>query len=982
MRESEEELSQDKNTQIIQLKTRIITLEKKLEKVQKEKIKIKENIENSNYKISKQNNEWEDKYRKKETELRRFLKKYNKIENEIKNFEKEINSLDNYKQIVESFSSREIFFFDFFEKIKVLTKNFLFSFETKEKINFGEELESLDLKSLPKFEKKLLSFFENKFSEKEANFLTNSLKEIIPIYDRIFNDITKKKKKNNFLDKLEKEECLNNLNSPLPEEIKLEAPDISGLNFINTSNNIGNSVNFDLKEFLGSNNNINSNEKTVFNRNLKKKNLKCLFDCLLDFLENNKIVCKNELEKCFYPFEKILKIFEDNVFRFFEEKEKKSEEVNELQKRFLEFKMDFRNFEKEIKENNIKKLEYEKKKEVIIKQLKDLEEKKTFSEKILEKEEIESKEEFENFNKLNLYIKNLEKEIEKLKSSTNLKKEEYEEMIKNEYSLKVNIDNENLRNEDYECRLNEKKDLIKIIDEKIQNINDKNKSLLLDINELENDLKIKNENFNVYENKRKNLEDKKKKKNNLIMNLGKEIVKLNFQIVKLKKEDEILTIRLFSEKQKLEEKSKNNLSLIDYKNSKNDEYIILKKKLNVLKKKEKEMKNLPDNFQQTFVNCKKINDDLEKILEELKAHNEKKTKYTIMKKIEKKREKVNKIKTNLLLIKNDIQILHHENSILKDIKTNLNSDLKTLNKKKNENEILNNYMQEETAKKRDSYITTILQELQILKNIKSSSNKVDINLDVKLNNILKIIHEEIEEKNPREKNKITRKMTLEKKTENDPTDIKSVNSLFLHNNSIISENIYNTIQKEYFNNQNELLKGSRSKTLLKSRSSDQNSAFRFNCRKSSVQSKSKAGESFEYDCYQNYEKKIFSSQKNELNENWQQMMKFFMKFLNSIFKSSCLLANSISLIIGKYVNNDKNYSKIKQCIMKFLNESLERHKTSFTQIVGYKNLKKVSVKALMSCLMKLKEIVVAERQIQDKFNKTIKGVIRPRRSFF
>ena len=985
-------LSQDSKLQIIQLKSRIISLEKKIEKVTKEKNQIKENIEKSNYLLSKQKNEWKDKYVKKETELRRYLIKYNNIEEDIKNSQKlQINSIDSYKKIVKNFVLRENCFFDNLKKIQLLFKDFLFSFETKEKIDFDNEIISLDLKKLPEFEEKHLFYFENQNDneKKERNFFENILKDLKPVYNRIFNEI-EKIKKNNFFEKLEKDEMINNIHSPLPEEMKLETPDISALNFINTSNNnIGNSINFDLKEFLvlESNNNINSNEKTVFNRNLKKKELKDYFECLLDFLENNNILSKHDLEKCFYPFDKILEIFEQNVFRFFEEKEKKSKLVNDMQKKYLEFKMEFRNSEKEIKENNKKKLEYEQKKEVIIKKLKELDEKKIFSEQILEKEEIEYKKQNENFIELDSYRKNLEKEIEKLKKSTSEKKVVYEEMIKNEYSLKVNIDNENLRNEDYESRLSEKNELIKKIENKVFSIKEKNNNLSEKIKKIEIDLLNKNKNFEIYENKRKNLEYGKKEKNNLILNLGKEIVKLNFEISRLEKEDEILTKRLITEKMKFQDISKKKENLNEMENSKNQEYLFLKKKLKNIKKniENQNNNNLPDNFKKTFENCKKLFDDFEIILKDLKKSNEKKPKLLILKKIEKKREKVKKIKTNLIHIKNDIETLICENNILKDIKSNLNTDLKNLNKKKNENEILNKYMKEENTKNRDSYINKILEELIILKNIKrGDNNKLDPNLELKVNHILKIIHEEIELKNPRQKNLNQRKLSmLEKKNTIETNELKSVNSLFLNNNSIISENIYNTIQKDYFSNKNDLLKNSKSKPLLKSRSNEHNSNFRFNNnRKSSVQSKSRKNESFEYDCYQNYEKKFFSSEKNELNENWQQMMKFFMKFLNSIFKSSCLLANSISLIIGKYCVKDKNYTKIKQCIMKFLNESLERHKTSFTQIAGYKNLKRVTVKALMSCLMKLKEIVVVERQIQDKFNKTIKSVIRPRRSFF
>ena len=74
----------------------------------------------------------------------------------------------------------------------------------------------------------------------------------------------------------------------------------------------------------------------------------------------------------------------------------------------------------------------------------------------LEDLKITNEEENNNYNNLKEKIENIKEEIKNLKKSNRLKKQKYEEIVQEEYSLKNQINKENLKNEDLKNEISDK----------------------------------------------------------------------------------------------------------------------------------------------------------------------------------------------------------------------------------------------------------------------------------------------------------------------------------------------------------------------------------------------------------------------------------------------------------------------------------------------------------------------------------------------
>ena len=81
------------------------------------------------------------------------------------------------------------------------------------------------------------------------------------------------------------------------------------------------------------------------------------------------------------------------------------------------------------------------------------------------------------------------------------------------------------------------------------------------------------------------------------------------------------------------------------------------------------------------------------------------------------------------------------------------------------------------------------------------------------------------------------------------------------------------------------------------------------------------------------------------------------------------MANNLSHIIGKLMKHDKNFQKLRSLIIKFLNESFNRHRKFISEINNYKNCKTISIPALIECIENLIGISQIESDSQGKKSK-------------
>ncbi len=89
------------------------------------------------------------------------------------------------------------------------------------------------------------------------------------------------------------------------------------------------------------------------------------------------------------------------------------------------------------------------------------------------------------------------------------------------------------------------------------------------------------------------------------------------------------------------------------------------------------------------------------------------------------------------------------------------------------------------------------------------------------------------------------------------------------------------------------------------------------------------------------------------------------------------MSNTMGILVGKGGYSDSRTIKpLKNFIMKFVQDSIDRHKKSYSAIGGYRKLKKVSIKALMSSFDKFFQIASSEQKNQEKFKEQIKDILR------
>ena len=578
-------------------------------------------------------------------------------------------------------------------------------------------------------------------------------------------------------------------------------------------------------------------------------------------------------------------------------------------------------------------------------------------------------------------------------NSSKSKKQKYDDQITLEYDLNNTIKKEKNLQAYYQSILNEKKDKIKELNEDLNELFQNRTNLNKDINNLEDDLEEKKKIKYEVDNNFEILKEKKIILYNKLCDLEKENFLDNLKIENLKKENLILDKRN-EEKKKISDqlfKKVINEKKNKLKNENNLNKIMKKIKINRLKLIK--IDDLPENVLKISIMCQKIIKKFENICEEIKNTPKKINKMQVNKKLTKIFDTIKDLKSKLLKEKVNYNFLEQRQQILNYIKKNTKKEIKKLEETQTKNKILNEHVLSEFYESKNKYLDLFFEELKTLKNLKyPDENKINqkmesiqLYINDEKNQKLCYNNKKFENSNNYHNSNIAKTMNeieMVEEFKKQTTDsivsdfdnisfISNIQSNLNFNNKSPNSNIQ--LYEQQNNNYNSFtdrklsLRESKSKPqLFSARGDNSNNLFK---RNNVLQRKFTQKQLNDYNT--NFKKSTKSKDSYELNEQWGKIVKTFKKIMNSIFKSSCLLASNLFSITKEICKNDKKLIRSKNFINKFMKESLTRHKTSMSKISAYRSLKNVPLKALLSCLGKLTEIILTERKIQDKFSVSI-----------
>lgn len=583
-----------------------------------------------------------------------------------------------------------------------------------------------------------------------------------------------------------------------------------------------------------------------------------------------------------------------------------------------------------------------------------------------------------------------------LSNSTKSKKKKYDDKITQEYDLNNTIKKEKNLQAYYQTILNEKKEKIKLLNEDLDELFQNRTNLNKEINLLENEIGEKKGLKKEISNNYQILIKKKLILNDKLCELDKENFLENLKIDNLNKETKILEKR-YKEKKRLSDKIFK--SVLEEKNSKlNNENLLNKilKKIKENRLKITKVDDLPENVLKISIMCQKIIKKFEIICEEIKNTPKNMNKMQINKKLTKIFDNIKDLKGKLLKESVNYNILEKKQEILNFIKQNTENDLKKLEENRTKNKILNEHALKEFYESKNKYLDLFSSELKILKEIQYPN-------DPEINQKMESIHLYIEDEKNKKINfqnfniaKTMNDIDMVEEFKKQTTDsvvsdfdnislISNIKSklhnnlnLNLNNSGIYDQNMNKNCYS--FTDRKPFLRESKSKPVLLSVRGDTNNNSLFkdsHFKGKKFTDKMNGNQLVDLGLYSSNNgsfKNVKSRNKNEekiLNEHWSKIVKTFMKIMNCIFKSSCLLAGNFFLVSKEVCKNEKKLNRSKNFINKFLKESMTRHKSSLSGVSAYRNLKNVPIKALLSCLNKFKEVVLNERKVQDKFSVSI-----------
>lgn len=780
-------------------------------------------------------------------------------------------------------------------------------------------------------------------------------------------------------------------------------PDISALHVQNKSslnNNLNNSINFNLDDLLIKNNESHGQSEVNFLNLINKEVDKQIKDKLsisnsirkLTSLVNSQMLIeKKEIEKILDELKEFYLALDGKSGNFSTREGKELRSDIRVELISLEKKIHDKDDEITIIRNNSKN--FKKKNSDLKNEISELivEEEKLNNE--LEKLKGENKKEITNYNNLEEIIKDKKDEIKNLKKSNRLKKQKYEEIVQEEYSLKNQINKESLKNEDLKREISEKEKKLNIVQEKIQKLLQENDIIMEDVEILEN--QVKSEEIQLKELEK----DLKKNKKTLDLLFEKrevlveKTVNTNLDLKEMEMEKEMLDINI----KNLEEEETiitSNMEEIKDINHKKEEHLnFITSKLEDLKIKLYGGPILSEKLKDFLLDIENNLNIYDNLIEQIFKESEKSLDINdIIENNENIKQNIDLITQELLKYKEDILFKENENNILKEIKNKMETELNDLIEKRNK--IIDNMDENDPIKTKENYLEIIYNEMNNLRKIKLSQALNEKKENKKVDNIINLIKEEQNEKKKlNESRKPSSNPKIPQRRHNsmfhntlNPEEMKSIENSFNQDNSIISGNIYNNVPENmYYSNGHQ--KSVNSPNLDISQNSTVNkSNFMNNQYRNqmdyddnlSQNSYNKSMKTISMDLrssnnpnvlYGNVDYNEFS----HLKENWSKLIKDLIRMVSYFLKSSTLIMNTISMIFKRYLQKEKSFSKVRTLILKFLDKSYKRHSSFLTKIGEFKNKRNVNIELLFKCIEDVKDIFALESKSQDSITKNIKN---------
>lgn len=533
------------------------------------------------------------------------------------------------------------------------------------------------------------------------------------------------------------------------------------------------------------------------------------------------------------------------------------------------------------------------------------------------------------FSQLSKQINTMQKDINSYNKSISNREEGYDDLAKQEVSLVTKLEKKKMQFDSLEKQIAENKKKMEDLEKEIEQYKNKNASMKKNNRELSRNIdNLQDENYKLKETNN-SLETRK---TNITQKINKHLnenAKLTVLTEKLNKEIEILTQQSKEYQEENTRMSDELNTLKDTKLIQNNDITQFHRDLKKLKKSINAVSNISDEYKELYDNVLQFYNQFEELILQLKLIRDKPNNINIAKKsVQDLGEEIKNLNSQYMIIKQENLMIEQEIRILKELKVKMSKELENIKSLKQKNEILINHNLQENVKSKDEFLDIICEEMALLRDIRIENDAIDDNTQQKVVEILKMIKEEKDLKidlgaqnEEQQANEQSQPMNQNVSViSNDTNNKKSLNnSLFIGNDSIISENIYNNPQGEYTGNYTP--KNNIRKKRRGSRFAMKNSAsLRYHNLKysqagdnSTIRSRNT---SMDHNSFNHLYKQENYYEESELKLNWKVIMRGFTKIISFFLKSSSLMVNSISAVINKHLKTNRPFQKVRQQIIK------------------------------------------------------------------
>lgn len=521
---------------------------------------------------------------------------------------------------------------------------------------------------------------------------------------------------------------------------------------------------------------------------------------------------------------------------------------------------------------------------------------------------------------LSKQISSLQKDINNYNKNLSSGDNDNEDLLKKELPLISRLEKKKMQFNDLEKQIGENEKKVEELQNQIDELQSSNSSMKKTNKEQSRRIDELNKSVTDLKTSKTQLETKKSAIMTKINKHLNENAKLTVLIDKIQKELEMLVEHNDECKEENEKMGDELNKLKDAKLIQNNDITQLQRDLKKTKKMLNAVSNISDEFKSVYNETIILYDKFDNFILELKRIKDNPTNIDIGRKtITDLQNSLKAANSQFLIVQQENLMVEQEIKILKNLKEKITKDLENIKSLKQKNEILINHNLQDNLKSKDEFLDIIHEEMTLLRNIRLESETVDEATQEKVVAILNMIKAEQDSKEA---------IGAESNQKNPPPNISVLsndnsnkeafgNSLFLGNDSIISENIYNNANPEYggnFTPKNNVRKRRSSRFRMKN--SDSLRMHRLKTSQlqggSTVKSRNTSMDNSSFNHLYKHENYY---EESELKINWKAIMRVFTKMISFFLKTSSAMVNNISAIINKNKNN-RSFQKIRTIVIK------------------------------------------------------------------